>query len=198
MGTHSGTSSLNPELERYRRQYREINRETEDIVTGLSRVQFNWCPHTSRWSIGQCVEHLSLTLARQLPVLDEMIEKGRSGGLLGEGPFRHGFLGNFIIRLVEPPPRKRVKSSRLMKPPRDLSPGRVLPEFLKRQEQLDERLHRADGLHLARIRMKSEFNKFSFYKFSLGQWFSFIGAHERRHLYQMHQVRNQPDFPHSG
>ncbi len=61
------------------------------------------------------------------------------------------------------------------------------------QEQFFDRLHRADGLDLARARVKSPV--VSWLGFSLGAAFGLIAAHERRHLWQARKVVASSRFP---
>ena len=69
---------------------------------------------------------------------------------------------------------------------------RVLPEFLTVRDQLGERVRRADGLDLKRIRVVSPVTRLL--RLPLGAYFQFVIAHDRRHLWQARQVRNAPGF----
>ena len=64
---------------------------------------------------------------------------------------------------------------------------------LELQDEIIRRVIAADGLDLGGIRMSSPISRR--FKMSLGQWFAFLAAHERRHLWQAWQVRKDPAFP---
>lgn len=183
---------LNAELAECRRQFESARKDAEKLLAGLTDAQFNWRPAAGRWSIGECLEHLNAGYGA-LPRFDRVIPDARSRGWVSQGPFRHGWLGNLYVRLMEPPPKIRVKTPKRYAPAPDRAFAEVAPRFLALQEELIRRLRDANGLDLARIKMSSPISRR--FKLSLGQWFAFLAAHERRHLWQAWQVRRHPEFP---
>src|SRR5574341_987320 len=99
-----------PEPEDYICQLEAIQSDAREIAAGLTDAQFNWRPEPGRWSIAQCFDHLSVTASRYLTVIDEGIERARARGLYGNGPFRHGWLGNWFARSLEPPVKRKFKA----------------------------------------------------------------------------------------
>jgi hypothetical protein len=63
------------------------------------------------------------------------------------------------------------------------------------QDRLVERVRRADGLDLRRARRRSPI--LPIMKWSLGTMFALVLTHERRHIWQARQVRNEQRFPDS-
>jgi hypothetical protein len=68
----------------------------------------------------------------------------------------------------------------------------VVPAFIAIHDQLLELILKSNGLDLARIKVGTLFPRV---KFSLGQRFALLAAHDRRHLRQGWEVRRQPNFP---
>ena len=66
-------------------------------------------------------------------------------------------------------------------------------EFMEWQAAIDERIRRADGLDLKRTRERSP--AVPLVKWSLGTMLAITLAHERRHLWQAREVRNDKRFP---
>ena len=62
----------------------------------------------------------------------------------------------------------------------------VLHEFTALGEEWDKCLAAANGLHLARVKVRSPAMKLLW--FPLGGLFAIMAAHERRHLWQASQV----------
>jgi hypothetical protein len=58
---------------------------------------------------------------------------------------------------------------------------------------LIDRVRRSSGLDLGRIKFRSPL--IPLLRLSLGTWFQFLLAHERRHLWQARQVRQELRFP---
>jgi hypothetical protein len=59
------------------------------------------------------------------------------------------------------------------------------------QDEMMERIQRAAGLHLSAVKSKLA----GPLKLTLGQYFAFAAAHERRHLWQARQVKVLKEFP---
>ena len=183
---------LHAELAEYRREIRDVRADAEKLVDGLSERELNWKPSPEKWSIAQCLDHLN-NAWKGLPRFDEVIAAARRDGLRGDGPYRHPFLSRLYIRFVEPPPRIRVSAPRRYRPVEDQPIVGAVPRFLELQTEIIARIEAADGLDIGRIRMSSPITRR--FRMSLGQWFAFLAAHERRHLWQAWQVRRHPEFP---
>jgi len=181
------------ELNGYYRQIEEIKRDAEELVRDLSEAQFNWQPGPNRWSIAQCLEHLNVTSRLYWPVLAETIMRSRTSGLMSPGPFKHGWFGNFFVRTAEPPVRTRFKAPRRFRPPSDQPIARVWAQFVTFQDRLLELLREANGVDLARTKVPLPAT--NLIKLTLGQGFALVAAHERRHLWQARQVKDDPNFP---
>jgi hypothetical protein len=122
-----------------------------------------------------------------LPKLDRKIAEGRAAGILGSGPFRGPWLGSLYVRAIEPPVRIRVPAPKRYRPRQAPPSDDVVPRLLALQDELAARARASDGLDVGAIRMSSPISRR--FKMSLGQWFAFLAAHERRHLWQAGNVR---------
>ena len=185
---------MTPELQELLRQIDAIKADGPAICAGLSESQFNWRPGEGRWSIAECFVHLNVTVARTLPAFDTVIAEGRAKGrtakAVGAGPIRYGWFSRWMIGSMEPPPKRRMKTFGIFAVPAGGAHtlGGVLPEFVAVRDQLAERVRRADGLDLKRIRTVSPVTRLL--RLPLGAYLQFVVAHDRRHLWQAHQVRN--------
>jgi hypothetical protein len=188
---------MNSELQSLLYQLEAVKAEGQAVASGLSHAQFNWRPAPHRYSVGDCLAHLNDSVARVLPAFDIAIREARSRGLVGSGPFKYGWLATKIARSMEPPPRWRMKSPRVIRlPPAERAIEPVLREFLTVRDELARRVRDADGLDLARAKITSPINRLL--RLPLGAYFAFLVSHERRHLWQARQVRQDPGFPMRG
>jgi hypothetical protein len=185
--------SLAADLEDCLRQLEAIDADAAKLAAGLTEDQFHWAPASSRWSIAQCVIHLVIIGRQYLPILDQTVERARAAGLLSSGPFRYGFIERWLISATEPPPRIRMRTPVAASPRNDQPLDAVMADFLEVQRELKKRVRAANGVDLARAKVTSPFVKAL--KMGLGPCFSFLAAHERRHLWQAWQVRLHPKFP---
>ena len=183
---------MNAELRDCQGQFESLKADATKPTSGLSDEQFNWQPSPKRWSVGQCLEHLNIFgKGTVVPALDELIANAEKRKLYSDGPFRHGRLGNWIIRFLDAPADKRIRTAKSFIPPAELSKAKVMETFLTLQDDFIERLEHADGLNLAAVKKRLPMPVW----LNLGQWFAFAAAHERRHLRQAKQVVTETNFP---
>lgn len=174
-------------------QLETIKKEGAALAAGLSDAQFNWRPAPGRWSIAQNLHHLNVGDLMVLPAFDRAIAEGRAKGKTSPGPFRYGWFSRFMIREMEPPPRRRMKTPMKGSAGDEHRAADVLPEFGRVRDELARRVRQSDGLDLAHIRTISPVNRLI--RLPLGAYFAFILAHDRRHLWQAHEVLTSPGFP---
>lgn len=187
---------LTPELEAFQGEFDAIAADAGALLAPLSDTQFFWSPSAEVWSVAECLEHLNATARTYLPVLDSAIATAKQWGVYGAGPFRYGWLGRFIIRQTEPPPRRRFKAPVAYQP---TEPGArrkrsdIEAGFRGYQVQFVDRLRQANGVDLVKAKVQSPVSKWI--RVPLGVGFSIMTAHERRHLWQARQVTQDPHFP---
>ncbi len=190
-----GYPSLAPELDAFRAQFEQLAADADALLSPLSDAQFFWRPPSGGWSCAQCVEHLNLAARTYLPSLDEGIASAIKAGQYGTGPFRYNWLGRFLVSIVSPPPRFRVKAPSGIRPPADRERGQIMAAFRAYQVQFVDRLRQADGLDLAKARVDSPLTPWL--KLPLGSGFAVAIAHEQRHLWQARRLTESPEFPRS-
>jgi len=176
-----------------RRQLEAVLDDAESLAGGLSDSQLAWRPAPSRWSVADCLNHLNVTCGKYLPRTGEMIAQARSQGLTGRGPFRHPFVGNWFVRLMEPPPRRKLRVPGVFAPLPDQPAASLLPEFRRLSRLLLAQVAESDGLDLAAVKTPSPAARH--FTLTLGQCFAALAAHDRRHLWQARQVLEHADFP---
>jgi hypothetical protein len=184
------------ELEEYRRQVEAVVADARVLVEACGLARLEWRPSPKRWSPADCLNHLNVTVTKYLPRIAAMIAQGRAEGLTGTGPFRHPFVGNWFVRLLEPPPRRRMRVPGVFAPRPGVPADTLLPEFERLRGELLERIRESDGLDLAALRMASPAARF--FLLTLGQSFGALAAHDRRHLWQARQVMGDAGFPPAG
>src|SRR5260370_2388903 len=180
------------ELRDYYEQLENIKESALELTAPLEDAQFNWRSSPKRWSISECLSHLNVANGLDVPQLSEEIERGRAGGLTASGPFRYGFLSRAFVRFTEPPVKFKSKAPKVYRPTSGQPKDKVVAEFISTHDRLLDLILKANGLDLARIRVPTFMPRI---KFSLGQRFALLAAHDRRHLRQAWDVRKHPNFP---
>ncbi len=172
--------------EQLAQQLGEIWDEARALIAPLSDAEFLERPAPGQWSVSECFTHLNVTGRDYLAEIDKAIERGHEQEICGSGPFRYGLIGGIFIRLTEPPVRMRVSAPGRWTPTPDLDPVEIRREFDDLQKALRERLTKADGLDLNRIKLHSPLTRLL--RLDLYEAFSLVLAHERRHLWQARRV----------
>jgi len=180
------------ELRDYYEQFANIKEDAQELTAVLTGPQFNWRPSPKQWSICECLTHLNVTDERDLPAMDSEIDRGRAAGITGHGPFQYSFMSRRMVRSMEPPPKFRFKAPKVFLPVSDQPKDKVMAEFLSIHDRMMELVTKSNGLDLAKITVPSPIKLI---RFSLGQRFALLAAHDRRHLYQAWAVRKHRNFP---
>lgn len=184
---------LVPELRTCAEELEEQSARVRSMVSPLSESQFGWRPEPDRWSLGQNLTHLALTNRSYVRAIEDAVEEARADGCVAEPPYRHPWLGRWLIRLLEPPARLKVKTFSRLEPPDSGSREEVLADFEAAQEEVLKSMEESNGVDLGRARFPSPF--FGALKLSVGQAYRIILAHNRRHFHQMRGIVQNEAFP---
>ena len=163
--------------------------KAKSLTAGLSAAQMNWRPQPGKWSIAQNLAHLNFGY-EYFDTLASSIAAARAKGIIGNGPFRYGWLSSWIMKSQEPPPKRKFKSAKRYTPSPDVDAAKAIADYLRMGARLTELIQEADGLDLARAK-----TPFGWFKMPLGALLTHVITHNRRHLWQAEQVRNDPNFP---
>ena len=191
--TSAADPALSPDVGRYQPQLEALRRDALALTSDLTETQLDWRSVPDRWSIAQCLWHLVLTARQYAPGVDAAIEEARRRGEEGKPAYRPGMIANWLVRSMEPPPRFRVKTFRIVEPPPRLAPSDVTREFFRMLDVLGGQIQRAQSVHPDRGRMRSPF--FNVLRLTVDQAIRLQLGHARRHLWQAWQVRKTPSFP---
>ena len=182
----SGPLALAPEIDAFRVQFEQISSEADALVAPLSDAQFAWQPAPESWSVAQCIDHLNATAREYLPMMDEGIADAIRRGLYKPGPYVYNWIGRLMVWLFDPKVRVRAKTPQSFQPPVGRPRHDVMAAFRAYQVQYIDRLRQANGLDLARARVRSPVTRLI--RMPLGSAFAMTVAHERRHLQQARRV----------
>lgn len=184
---------LTGELEERQKELEALNDRVHIMLVHLTPEQLYWRPAVGSWSIGECIIHIAVTNRGMLPGIDAAIERARRRGLHAAGPFRHGWPGSWLVRALEPPVARKVKTARWAQPQAGGNADSIEHDLHASHAEVIERMRRAQGYHLGKVKVQSPFTPLL--RYSLGQAFAIIAAHGRRHVWQAEQVRGNPEFP---
>jgi hypothetical protein len=163
----------------------------DEMTSSLDAEAFAWRPAARKWSVGECLDHLTLMNRIYLDSIDEVLRPARQDASDArsrppERSGRHGWMGDVFVRTLEPPPRLRTPTFPRTTPAAQRDRDVVIEEFLATQDRLALTIDAARDLDLAGVRMRSPFVRML--RLSLGQAFGAMLAHNRRHIWQAERV----------
>jgi hypothetical protein len=178
---------LNSQLADLRNQLALCSTRGREVVAGLYPDQLTLRPEPGKWSIAECLVHLSLTSASFLPLIEVACDEARRQELRSDGPFKMEAVASLLKWSLEPPARIRISTRDQFQPLIFEPVDEVLPNFIHLQGKLDQALNTASGLDLGRVKVASPFS--TRLKYNLFSCFVLIAAHQRRHFWQAEEVR---------
>ncbi len=182
-----------PALANFADAMNAVENEFTRLTQPLTDQQVNWRPSDGRWSIAECMAHLVVSARAYVGPVDLAVERGFSRGLLGGREFHPGRIGRWLVAQMEPPPKRRMSAPGKIVPQKFESVVTLRRDYEQVHRDLIGAVRRAEGLDLARVKLNSPI--MPLLRQPLGTWLLFLAAHERRHLWQARQVRQEPAFP---
>ncbi|WP_186774184.1 DinB family protein [Chitinophaga pinensis] len=175
-------------LDQLRRQAEELQQTARHQFLNASAETLLRQPAPGKWSVAQCLDHLNAYARFYIPAIENAIQ-GKLSGSLPPAPsptFKSGWLGNYFTNMMLPKadgrPGMKMQAPKAYRPLTDLDAGKVVNEFIEWQEKMKTLLDRAKLVNLQQIKIGTTLG--SWLKFSLGDTFRFVIAHEQRHMAQ--------------
>jgi hypothetical protein len=170
-------------------EFRAVAERASFVVSQVGESHVIERPALTRWSIAECLIHLTLVTEEYLPIWRDALSRARAEGLAGKPPFRLDLWGKFWVWFLEPPPKLHFPALNRFVPLQVLTGDGLLDSFLQRQDQVLALIGVAEGLAVDRIKISSAFD----HRVRYSVWSSFRAnlPHQRRHLWQAEQVAEQ-------
>ncbi len=166
-----------------------ITQSIEESFGNLNSDKMNWNPNDETWSIGQNIDHLIVINETYFPV----IKSAKSGTyklpFMAKFGFMVSFLGNTILKSVQPERKKKTKTFPIWEPTQSQIPADILYKFRVHQEELKKLIETSHDLIDDGAIISSPANRNIVYKLETA--FDIIVAHERRHFKQATEILQQ-------
>ena len=172
------------QLAQLRQEFEACSALAGELTASVSEREFAQRPVSGRWSMAECLQHLTATTQLYLPILESSLQNAPAG----EGPFKMDWRGRLLKWVLEPPYRSRVKTMASLEP-RIEDPNRVLPDFLTSQQQFISAMDAWQGRSLDKVVITSPFNKRL--RYNIYSLFNVVAAHQRHHLWQAQRAKDQ-------
>ncbi|HEY8223720.1 MAG TPA: DinB family protein [Pyrinomonadaceae bacterium] len=184
---------MNEELTQLVDQLNSVSQDADDSFRGLTAEQLNWKPSTNEWSVAQCFEHLIMSNAGYLPLIEKIARGEHKSSMKERMPVLPRFFGTMVLKAVQPQSQRKFKAGRGFQPSTSSIGSDIIKRFNAQQAELAERMRSTDGMDLRKIIVTSPVS--SFVTYSLLDAFRIVVAHEQRHLAQAKRVTTRDGFP---
>jgi len=167
------------------------DRRANALARTLTSRQLNWKPTEDEWSVGQCLEHLSVTNEVYVPAMASGLA-ARPLAVVSE--ITPGWFGGWFIRkYIEPTAdTTRLRTPKKIAPGSQVEPS-VLDRFLSGNHEAREFVLRAGAYNVNRVRFRNPF--IPVLRLTVGTGLEILVRHQRRHLLQAERIRERPEFP---
>lgn len=168
-------------------EFHAVSHRAETLVAAINSAQLVVRPKPNKWSVADCLVHLTLSTSAFLPLWSEALARARNHKPQPPSQdYRMDFWGRLLKWSLEPPPRFRLPAPPNFQPTPDVPANQALRQFLASQEKLLHAIADSNGLPIDRCKIASPFS--SRVKYSVWSSFCICAAHERRHLWQAERV----------
>nr|WKN35247.1 DinB family protein [Tunicatimonas sp. TK19036] len=152
----------------------------------LTAEQLNWKPDPSIWSIAQNIDHLMVINKTYFPILTALQEGTYRPPFMARIGFMVNFLGNTLLKAVQPDRKKKTKTFPLWEPTQSEVSADILKRFEEHQVELARMIeHTTEAVEKGTV-IASPANRNIVYKLETA--FDIIVAHEHRHFEQAKEV----------
>lgn len=167
----------------------------KSLVGNLSVEQLNWKPSAKAWSVGECLEHLHITIGFYLDKMTDAIAMARTrdAGKLSSSEGKHTIAGRFLLRAVEPSAKAKSKTFKTFTFQGSSVASDILARFTQSHENFASLMTECNGLDLSRVKLSSPIS--SFIRLNGNDAFEINVTHMERHLNQAERVLHSADFP---
>jgi hypothetical protein len=165
-----------------------------ELVSGLSELQLNWKPAPDKWSIAQCLDHLSVTSNKFDPYFTVALAWGQKKWPVSTAPaYRPSRVGGWLIRQVTPVTGRNLPAPKVFRPAESSNIQASLETFLAQQARFIQFVQDTAGVDYNKTRLRSPVTPLM--RYSLADAFVVTVVHGQRHLAQARRVREMPGFP---
>lgn len=156
-----------------------------NVVNGLSEMQLNFKSSPESWSVGECLEHLALTESSFDEMLQGALQSPADPSKRTEVKIEDKDLMSMIVSRDN-----KVKTSEAFEPSgKFASHAESLEAFTtRRDEKIDYVKNTEDDL-------RNHYGQLPFGTIDAYQILLFMAGHTERHVRQMEEVMDNPDFP---
>lgn len=158
------------------------------LTQNINPVILNTPEAAGKWSMLQCIKHISLATSIYVRNVGEILAKPKLPG--AKENFKGHWKGKWFAKMNAPKPGgeipMKLKTFKSMEPAGNLNAEEIIDEFIKVHQQMIEVVNRSRIFNIDRIKVVTALGPMV--KLRLGEAYRFITAHTDRHLVQLKRI----------
>ena len=161
-----------------------------NLTEDLNEKTLNQPEAEGKWSMLQCIEHITLATAIYVKNFREKLDDQQLPAAADN--YKGHWKGRMFAKMNAPKPEgdipMKVKTFKFLEPKSQLSSQSVMAEFKQVHEQMIALVEKSRAVNIDRIKVPTALG--SMVKLRLGEALRFIVAHTQRHLVQLERIKN--------
>lgn len=170
------------QIQQWQQKLDELTGEFRERFADLPEDELKRKPNGQTWSIAENMQHLITVNESYFPLVEQLQAGSYKPPFLSRLPFFVKFMGNTLLKSVDPARRKKMKTFPMWEPEAANIHGDIVTDFEKHQAALKKMISSAGPLLEKHTVISSPVNRNIVY--TLEKAFEILVAHEERHLNQ--------------
>ncbi|WP_339699864.1 DinB family protein [uncultured Roseivirga sp.] len=162
----------------------------ENLAQNLDEKTLNQPEAEDKWSMLQCIEHITLATAVYVKNFSEKLNGQQLPAATDN--YKGHWKGKMFAKMNAPKPEgeipMKLKTFKFLEPKSQLNSNTVMAEFKQVHEQMIALVEKSRAVNIDRIKVPTALG--SMVKLRLGEALRFIVAHTQRHLVQLERIKN--------
>jgi uncharacterized damage-inducible protein DinB len=168
---------------------KEAVTKVERLTENLDETTLNKLEAEGKWSMLQCIEHITLATAIYVKNFTEKLNSQQLP--TAKDSYQGHWKGRMFAKMNAPKPEgaipMKMKTFKFLEPKSQLRSQSVLAEFKQVHEQMIALVEKSRTVNIDRIKVATALGPMV--KLRLGEALRFIIAHTQRHLVQLERIK---------
>lgn len=169
---------------------RHILDEVKATVEGLDEITLNTPESAGKWSMLQCLKHMSIAVEVYNTNTLDALDSASEGSAASD--YKSHWKGDMFVKMIAPKENGEVKNNmktmKSMNPENSLDAQETVKEFFAQHEEYLRLIERSRNYDLNRVKVNTALGPLV--KLRLGDAYRFIIGHAYRHLIQLKRIKS--------
>lgn len=173
-----------------KQELQQLLGEVKTTLEGLEAVSLNTQEANGKWSILQCLKHMSIAVEVYNNNISKALEAGNHQSPASD--FKSHWKGDMFVKMISPKEngvvKNNMKTMKTMNPENSLDAKKTIDEFFNLHNEFIDLMEKSRAFNINRIKVNTAIGPLV--KLRLGDAYRFIIAHAQRHLIQLRRIRS--------